>query len=95
VDLFDALRPVDRSAFQFEAAFWRSRLPVLLAAGSDSSGKPVVVAAFGAGQRMIVMVKYTADTATEKLPAAAVPAGDFRRRHILTITLSPTESPGS
>ena len=65
--------------YSFEAARWRSRLPVLLVAGAGFIWTSQWLSArLVAGQAMIVMVKYTADTAVEKFQAAAELSGDLR-----------------
>lgn len=65
--------------YSFEAARWRSRLPVLLVAGAGFIwASQWLSERLVAGQAMIVMVKYTTDTAKEKFHAAAEPPGEFR-----------------
>ena len=66
--------------YSFEAARWRSRLPVLLATGvafvwaSQWLSQRLV-----AGQRMVVMVSYSADSAIASAPAVPVVAGQPRQ----------------
>ena len=63
----------------FEAAYWRSRLPVLLAAGAGFIwASQWLSERLVAGQAMIVMVKYTADTSIEKAYAPTDPRGEPR-----------------
>jgi hypothetical protein len=61
--------------FSFEAAFWRRRLPVLLATGVGFIwASQWLSQRLGAGQAMIVMVNYTADTSVRK---TGPPAGEI------------------
>ena len=71
--------------YSFEAAQWRRRLPVVLAAGagfiwvSQALSERLV-----AGQTMIVMVNYTADASVEKHNAAGDNPGDARTHGFVT-----------
>lgn len=54
--------------FSFEGALWRSRLPLLLTGGIGFvCGSQWLAQRLSGGQAMIVMVKYTADTAVERM----------------------------
>ena len=71
--------------YSFEAARWRTRLPVLLATGvafvwaSQWLSQRLV-----AGQRMIVMVKYTADAELQKVHAGSDAPGQAWPRAAVT-----------
>jgi anti-sigma regulatory factor (Ser/Thr protein kinase) len=61
--------------FSFEAACWRTRLPVLLATGVGFIwASQWLSQRFGAGQAVIVMVNYRSDTSVRKIDP---PAGEI------------------
>jgi signal transduction histidine kinase len=71
--------------YSFEGARWRSRLPVLLATGVGFVwASQWLSERLAAGQTMIVMVNYTADTAIEKMHAASTTPDDPLPRRFVT-----------
>ena len=71
--------------YSFEAARWRTRLPVLLATGmAFVCASQWLAQRLVAGQRMIVMVRYSADTAVENFPIAHELAFDQPPRVVVT-----------
>src|SRR5437899_2208204 len=71
--------------FHFDASRWRVRLPVLLVTGAGFIwASQWLSARLVAGQAMVVMVKYTADSSVEKFRKPTDPPGDFRGRDVRT-----------
>jgi len=81
-----------RSAIQFSSAFWRNRLPGPARGGVGfiwASQLVLAHAVFGAGQRMIVMVKYTGRHGTEQFAGGRssgrrLPAAVTFHNHVVT-----------